>query len=78
MATQPKPPHPPLTQSPPRWKTRGLGPTLLALMVLLALLIVLGTVVWMHKAGPPNLNTPTQPRAPKTGPGMLVPFHQPF
>jgi len=73
MATQPKPPHPPLTEPPSRWKTQGLGPTLLALLVLAAALIIIGAVVWLHKSGPPNVNTPTQPSAPKANPGMALP-----
>ena len=76
MATLPKdplqPPRPPLTQPPSRWRRAGLGPTLLALLIILATCIILGAVIWLHKAGPPNQNTPTQPGARRSGPGMAV------
>lgn len=76
MATLPKdplqPPRPPLTQPPSRWRRAGLGPTLLAFLIILFTCIILGAVIWLHKAGPPNQNTPTQPGAPRSGPGMVV------
>lgn len=76
MSTLPKdplqPPRPPLTQPPSRWKSAGLGPTLLVFLVLLVVVIVVGVAVWLHKSGPPNQNTPTQPGGKKTGPGMVI------
>ncbi|HEU5451706.1 MAG TPA: hypothetical protein VFU76_06965 [Terriglobales bacterium] len=76
MATLPKdplqPPRPPLTQPPSRGKRWGLGPTLLAFLIILFACLVVGVVIWLHKAGPPNQNTPTQPGAPRSGPGMVV------
>lgn len=76
MATLPQdplpPPRPPLTQPPSRGKRWGLGPTLLALLLLLFTCLVVGVAIWLYKAGPPNQNTPTQPGAPRSGPGMVI------
>ena len=51
-----------------RFRRAGLGPTLIALIVLVVAVIIIGVVVWMRMERPPGNKVPTQP----ANPGMVL------